>query len=640
MEYLVMSLLECPDCKSAIKLQSNKTNAVVCSVCKAAWFRDSNNILQQFPADTTIERTDFIQIGSGGKYDNNPFIVTGRFAVHTDEAVFNYWNVLFEDGSIACLAEAYGLFQILRPSADAAQPFMGRNMKPRGMVDLGNGLTYIVEKLQQVQHFEAEGEWYQCHYSTSLHIVELAAWNGNRLILFDFGKDMLFGFDCYNTSFKELQLTDLQLKEPDPFLFRCETCGTECTVKNAPYSASYACHECSSWYRLDRTGAHKIAKGKKPVVPSVFNAGDRGTIKGAEWEVIGYTQKQEMNADAAKWREYTLFNRTEGYAFLSEYDNNWIFLRESTDAPMVENENIRSFLFGGREYLLYSSYGSKVIHAWGAFPANIFDDTNAQNLEYISPPYMWAREADGTEGVCWFKGEYVSRRELANGFQNKELPISLSMGVLQPGHPGATKLTAAILIGFILILLVHFLAGMGRQNRIVSDGQYTFADSANKITVTTPHFELDRWRSNLRFDIKADVSNSWMEMDATLINMVTGKQYSLEKGVEYYFGYEGGESWSEGGTSEVAYLNRIPSGNYYLELTALRAPGDIGRPSYAGITVTYDVASNRNLWIALIFFSLWPIWAVARGATSEHRRWSGSDYAVFHGKIAANNEDE
>ena len=54
--------------------------------------------------------------------------------------------------------------------------------------------------------------------------------------------------------------------------------------------------------------------------------------------------------------------------------------------------------------------------------------------------------------------------------------------------------------------------------------------------------------SNLQFEpqvtIVAEVLDSWFSADITLVNEGTGKEYSLEKGVEYYSGYSDGEFWS------------------------------------------------------------------------------------------------
>ena len=46
-----------------------------------------------------------------------------------------------------------------------------------------------------------------------------------------------------------------------------------------------------------------------------------------------------------------------------------------------------------------------------------------------------------------------------------------------------------------------------------------------------------------------DLANSWLETDLTLTNVETGEAVGVQNGLEYYFGVEGGESWSEGSKS-------------------------------------------------------------------------------------------
>jgi hypothetical protein len=59
--------------------------------------------------------------------------------------------------------------------------------------------------------------------------------------------------------------------------------------------------------------------------------------------VIGYVKKEEDNIYHSKWREYTLYNPQQGYAFLSEYEGNWIFIRENCNSPVLLNQNEKSF---------------------------------------------------------------------------------------------------------------------------------------------------------------------------------------------------------------------------------------------------------------------------------------------------------
>ena len=129
--------------------------------------------------------------------------------------------------------------------------------------------------------------------------------------------------------------------------------------------------------------------------------------------------------------------------------------------------------------------------------------------------------------------------------------------------------------------------------------------------------------------IYSNVSNSWFELGATLVNANTGKEYNLEKGVEYYHGVSEGEAWSEGSTTENAYFTRIPAGTYFLQLQGTREAGYSGVRDFS-VEGIYDVTSNRNLWISLLLFFIWPVAIYLYSRYQESERWRNSPYSNYH----------
>jgi len=77
------------------------------------------------------------------------------------------------------------------------------------------------------------------------------------------------------------------------------------------------------------------------------------------------------------------------------------------------------------------------------------------------------------------------------------------------------------------------------------DGQFATTD-AKLPEFTTPEFVLDKDNANVEIDINADVDNSWLYVYGELVNADTEELFTFERSIEYYHGYEGGESWSSG----------------------------------------------------------------------------------------------
>jgi len=188
----------------------------------------------------------------------------------------------------------------------------------------------------------------------------------------------------------------------------------------------------------------------------------------------------------------------------------------------------------------------------------------------------------------------------------------------------------AAVIGFLFLLLIHSFISENKQKRILLNQTYLFYDTSNFISTVTEKYILDKKRSNIELKIQAPVRNSWFELSATLVNAVTGKEYSLEKGVEYYYGYSGGESWSEGSTKARAYFTRVPAGTYFFQLDAIRESGfnAANMPEFY-LTITYDVTNNRNLWWSLFLFLGCILGKYILINQKETARWSNSPYSNY-----------
>jgi hypothetical protein len=209
------------------------------------------------------------------------------------------------------------------------------------------------------------------------------------------------------------------------------------------------------------------------------------------------------------------------------------------------------------------------------------------------------------------------------------LPPRDGIGAIEPrSFISNEKLFLAGVAGLLFLLFLHTALGFRLQNRELLNNMYTFTDSSNTHSFVTNRFTLEKWRSNLEFHINAPVSNSWFEMNATLVNVATGAEYSVEQGVEYYSGYSEGEHWTEGSTEETAYLTQIPAGTYYLQVQGIREASLFPLSNYY-IRVTYDVGSTRNLIFSLLLLACWPVFQYIRINSVEKRRWYNSPFSPF-----------
>jgi hypothetical protein len=187
------------------------------------------------------------------------------------------------------------------------------------------------------------------------------------------------------------------------------------------------------------------------------------------------------------------------------------------------------------------------------------------------------------------------------------------------------------LVAILVLLAVHLITSTSREQTLFQD-DLSFDDSTNRVTRLYGPFEFTKRMSSVELNFYANLDNSWVEMNATLVNAKTGEEFSVEKGAEFYSGYEGGEKWTEGGRSAEAYFSKIPRGMYKMEIIGIR-PSPVGTfdrvPGSMSVTAIYDTPYHSNFFlfagiIAAIAF-LWYLYA----QWIEQRRWSNSPYSPY-----------
>ncbi len=621
----------CPECLKIVPFTSGETNFVKCQCGKIVERRLDG--LLYLHKDTFFEGgTAAIQPGSTGHWDNRSFRITGRIRVWFQEAVINYWSLIFDDGSLQLMEDAYGMFAMLK-KADLPQSIASADiyeLKIGSKRSLERSEDFVLEEKSNVHKWELEGEAFWPEFPLNTKVVDFSSAEGNRYLILQGSTLKKWAFDYYPVILHELQLGNLRQPEVKPYEFSCHKCSTKIKVIAYPYSSSCACSQCGSWYYMDpKKGFIRGKENNIDFTPDLA-IGSKGFLKGIEYSIIGCSQKQEVNIYKSKWREYTLYNPHEGFAFLSEFDGHWIFIKETEIAPVLLTEEVKELVVDGEPFVLFNYYKYTVVSATGEFPYNIFDNEETNVKEFISPPEMWIREKNPVEGIRWYAGEHISKRVVKNAFNpERGMPWQAGVGAVQPkGYMNAGKIAAAALVSILLLMVLNFFIGAGKLKKEILNETFPFSDTLNSISYVTKKFDLEKPFANLELHISAPVENSWFELNATLVNAETGKEYSIAQGVEYYSGYTEGESWSEGKRNEDAYFFAIPKGKYFLQLQGVRDMS-FGKPREFFLLVTYDVSNSRNMWIAVLIIVLFALGKYGLSQYYEYMRWSNSPLSEY-----------
>lgn len=630
----IRTILECPKCAALVAFEYASSNIKECT-CGSVLQRVnvSKESVQELKVEQSLNTVTvkgyYIKPGTTGEWDKKQFKVLGKMGVWFEESFFSYWFIVFNSGETGWLAEGYGLYSVLLP--DKAGIIKNGELAYAKIGNVTTLTNYQLQKKNSTYYWEVEAELWIENVSASFEVYEYANENGSLLTIFQWANDKTDAYHNNPVSFDALNLKNLQEKNPYGKEMKCPQCIKPIKLVTYPLAQSCVCNGCGTFYAIERQYPNKKGNNKNNLFEPLLPIGTKGLLKNIAYEVVGYIQKQEQTAYKSKWREYVLFNPKYGFAFLSEYDGHWIFLKETILSPVIFNDNTKEFEYGRKTFSLYNSYTYKVDEAKGEFPYNIFDNESTLAKEYISPPEIWIREKDNQEGITWFYGQHISAKEITSAFPPiASVPYRVGTGAVQPtGYMGKTKLITTTLIAIVALLLIHLLFMINSQDRVIVERTYSIPDSANKVTIVTEKFDLDKWRSNLTFYISATVNNSWFELNASLVNAATGEEFSMEKGVEYYYGYTDGESWSEGDRNETAHITNIPAGRYFLQMEGTAESNAAVKLKTFSVKAVYDETSYRNFLFAVLLLLIWQAVTYLISSQREQNRWSNSPFSNY-----------
>jgi ABC-type multidrug transport system fused ATPase/permease subunit len=267
----------------------------------------------------------------------------------------------------------------------------------------------------------------------------------------------------------------------------------------------------------------------------------------------------------------------------------------------------------------------------------------AQVTDFIRPPRILSREAyPKLDEETWSQGEYVEAEIIQQAF-NLEEPLREPVGIYlnQPNPHGEKGRQLLLLVPALLIVLIFIQVFSGeraaRQQVFQTAGTYQVGRT-NPLIVTQP-FEIPGGRQALQFTLWAPVANNWIELGIDLVNAATQTVVaSFEQGIEYYYGVDGGESWTEGSQSTTHLVPAILPGKYYLTVDASADPAVTEMPFT--VTVVRDVLVWSNFWIALCLLLPYPLYCWYRAYRFENARWAESDYSPYTTSGGDDDEDD
>ncbi|HLP51516.1 MAG TPA: DUF4178 domain-containing protein [Chitinophagales bacterium] len=630
------SYILCAECNTQLGIQSDYSQMRVCDSCGCVNYKHPKHgkvTVVKFAEDLSAIKT-----GSTGKIQGSGFTVTGRYRIETSGSYYNLWSVVVsKTDELAWLIESAGkfVFAYNKKVAYNAIPepalWSGDCDKYYALPELGSCRLVTTDKIAG-RNIEGEtGDMPPQNEGATFY--DLRGDDGQAIFIIKTPDKTLYYLQGTVVTWQSLELTNLKNMPATgndvgikPLTHKC-TCGNLLQAYTQAQAKKYACGQCGSYYQIHNGAFSHLIKKEKPAEKPLIPLGTQGEIEDKSYTVVGFIVKKETRYKY-NWAEYILFNPIYGYAYLSEYNGHWMFLKE-VDFHVSIDTYTREVQYENNMYWLYSKYLGKVIVASGEFAYDVHGTGKPKLQDYIAPPQILVREYTAKE-IKWLHGYYIEPEDIQRIFKTDALPKRTGIGVIQPQSfsvPFAKALAVAVLAG-MAILMAQFAFYYTGGNNVVYNytGRVSAAEMPAK-AIVSPSFDLVQGTRNLEVALTADVANSWFETDITLINEKTDDDVDLEIGVEYYSGYEGGEHWSEGSNNATRVINAVPEGRYHLLITPVRET--YGPDMNFELQLKRDVPAWGNLAFAWFLLAIIPFIQYYRERSYEKQRWFDSNYTPY-----------
>lgn len=419
---------------------------------------------------------------------------------------------------------------------------------------------------------------------------------------------------------------------------QCPACGGPITLRGFGAVEQVACPFCGSELAPEESGALQIlAAVQRHRQVSVLPLNARGTLDGAEWEIIGIVWRQcVVDGVTYPWQEFLLYNPYRGYRWLiyQMTDGHWGLGEPLPGAPKTLARGHKSVAFKGETFKHFQTSLAQVIYVEGEFPWQVHRGDQAVAHDYVAPPHGLSIEQqtteDGGTDVTFTRMRHIEPGEVWKAFGRPASPPSTSgVGPLQP-NPW-TRGQPLLWISFLVLLALwggcSWLYVQARTNKVVLDRQdLTVAPFSQEIEIGKPG---EKTTVELRLTAQP-LSNAYAYAEVMLVSQSSEEAIGIGLTAEEWHGVEDGESWREADETPTVVVGGVEGGKYLVQVVT-EAGSQPGQPAPTdlrlGLRVRQDVPLLRYVLLPLLVILSFPLLNFLLGRVFEGRRWSKSDYA-------------
>jgi ssDNA-binding Zn-finger/Zn-ribbon topoisomerase 1 len=641
----------CPACGAPVVFKVGSSIVTVCEYCNSVVARGDRQLEDLGKVAEIVDTGSPLDVGLKGVYRGVAFELTGRAQLgHAMGGVWDEWYAAFADGRWGWLAEAQGrfylTFHITLPEPSQIPPFE--------LLALGQPVTAIPVKTPLVVAEKgtataqgARGEIpYKLVPGETYQYADLSG-PGGAFATLDYSEMPPLVFIGREVTLKDLGISasapapEREARRVGAIQISCPRCGGPLDLR-APETERVACPNCGSLLDAAQGKLRFLEALKPPPVKPIIPLGATGDLAGTRYTVIGFMVRSvEFEGVRYFWEEYLLYEPRAGFRWLVRSDDQWSFVEPVPPGEVMADE--RAAQFRGQRFKIFQHATARVEHVLGEFYWKVTVGEQVRASDYVRPPLMLSREVstgaavnnrhatpEETGEINWSLGTYMRPREVEKAFNISGLPRPSNVAPNQPFLYKRIYLYWAIFFALtcgygLLSVIVSAI-----RSRTIFQQTYQFqplaGPDATQIVFSATPLTIDP-RQNLTVYAAANIDNTWVGIEGDLINEETGlvQQFSLP--IEYYYGVEDGESWSEGSRSTSASISALPAGKYTLRLEAQWEKWQ--QPVTVNVRIEEGTPRLGYLLLALVGVSLIPAIVLYKHIKFESRRWADSDYSMF-----------
>lgn len=503
----------CPNCGAPVDFRSAASAFAVCSFCKSTIVREGDALRKIGQSADLFDDHSPLQLGAAGTYQGSAFTLVGRLQYRYADGTWNEWHALFDDaaGKSAWLSEDNGRYVIAfeAPLDIAVPPNIA--MKP-GAQYIINGQSWSVASVTPTKLIAAQGELpYKPNLERGFLVCDLRSTRGEVGTLdyadpakprWSIGRSVAIG---------ELAMTGLaeggggggSEKTLKGRTLQCPSCGAALEVKLAT-TQSIVCHQCHSVVDVSQGVGGDLQhytqqNGLEPLLP----LGSVGTLalsttaggkKELPWQVVGYVERCEVpessDDEQTFWREYLLYHRSEGFAFIVDAEDGWSWTVPITGVPQLSGDSAR---YEGASYRKLYDYTGQITYVLGEFYWQLTRNQRTYNTDYQGTGSASSKRlnrertasgsgSDATQEIVWSAGEAMPADVIMKAFR---LAPDKSAALQRDAAPTALKgsrLAKIILWAFIVfVLLLLFRCGSSGSGPVdCTDTLNTFGQASQE----------------------------------------------------------------------------------------------------------------------------------------------------------------